>query len=250
MFGQKRRRFYSVCVILIAMAAILGGTFFFFHNRDARIEKEVQAHIDNLFSLSGKLTPKEKQTFISQTQSLIKILDPYYKNGDQSLPFISDAELARLQKHTMALVQENPELATHAHAPGEDHTHGSETDQTWIQDELAGINATIEAVKASNASASAKEALLSVLEHRRRFLMNHEKDTVELQEKLMEFSKEDPTIVGVTKNHRTGEYTPLYPNMLTLTIHQYTRTDGTVGDMYVPTASHATDPEVSALLDP
>lgn len=250
MLGQKRRRFYNVCVILIAVAAILGGTFFFFHNTDGRIREEAQTHIDNLFSLSGKLTPEEQQAFLSQTQALGKIMDKQLKNGDQRRPIISDTELAQIQKHTMALVRENPELAIHPHGPGEDHTHGSETDQTWIQDELTGVNATIEAVKASNASASAKEALLSVLEHRRRFLMNHEKDTVELQEKLMEFSKEDPTIVGVTKNHRTGEYTPLYPNMLTLTIHQYTRTDGTVGDMYVPTASHATDIEVSALLDP
>ncbi len=254
MFGQKRRSFYSVCITLIVFTAILGGTFFFFHNTNGRVHKEAQTHIDNLLSLSGKLTPEEKQAFLSQTQALGKIMDQQLKDRHQSDPIISDEELARIQKHTMALVQENPELAIHAHGPGADHTHGSETgngeNHTWIQEELAGINAAIEEVRRSNASESAKEALLSVLEHRRLFLMNHEKDSTELEEKLMEFSQADPNIIGVTKSHITGEYTPVYRNMLTLTIHQYTQTDGTVGDMYVATSSHATDPEVAALLTP
>jgi hypothetical protein len=238
----------------LGITAIFGGTFFFFHNRDARIHKEAQIHIDNLFSLSGKLSAEEKQAFVSETQALVKILEPHYKNGDQSLRFISDAELARIQKHTMALVQENPELAIHHHGPGEAHQHVYETDpgenDQWISEELANINATIEEVKASNASASAKEALLSVLEHRRSFLMNHEKDNVDLAQKFQDLREKDPTIIGVTKNHITGEYTPHFPNMLTLTIHSYTREDGTVGDMYVPTYSHATDPEVAKILNP
>ena len=254
MFGRKRRRFYILCMTIIGLTAILGGTFFFFHNRDARIHKEAQTHIDNLFSLSGKLSAEEKQAFISETQALAKLLEPHYKNGDQSLPFISDAELARIQKHTTALIQENPELSIHAHGPREAHRHGYETghgeNHAWISEELANINATIEEVKASNVSAGAKEALLSVLEHRRSFLMNHEKDTADSEQKLQEFREKDPTIIGVRKSHITGEYTPLSPNMLTLTIHSYTREDGTVGDMYVPTYSHATDPDVAKILDP
>jgi len=203
MLGQKRRRFYTVCMTVIGVTVIFGGTFFFFHNRDARIHKEAQTHIDNLFSLSGKLSAEEKQAFIDETQALAKLLEPHYKNGDPHLPFISDAELARIQKHTMALVEENPELAIHAHGSGEAHRHGYETghgeNYAWISEELANVNAVIEEVKASNASASAKEALLSVLKHRRFFLMNHEKDAADAEQKLQEFREKDPSVIGVAK---------------------------------------------------
>ena len=80
--------------------------------------------------------------------------------------------------------------------------------------------------------------------------MNYEKDTADADQKFQEFREQDPTIIGVNKNHITGEFTPVYPNMLTLTIHSYTREDGTLGDMYVPTESHATDPEVAKILIP
>ncbi len=254
MLNKKRRGLYIAGIAVIGIIAILGGTLLFFYNRNSDISKEAQTHIDNILSLSGKLTPDEEQIFISEIQAFIKLLEPHYKEEDQGLPFVSDAELERLQQHTMAIMQENPDLAIHAHFHGEGNKHGHETgtegDQTWIHDELAGINAVIEEVKASNISESAKEALLSVLEHRRYFLMNHEKDSVELEEKFREFYEQDPTIVGVTKDHITGEYIPMPPNMLELTIHRYTRPDGTVGDMYVPSSSHATDREVSELLTP
>lgn len=253
MFWEKRRRFYILCMTLIGITAIFGGTFFFFHNRDHAPRQEAQAHIGNLFSLSGKLTPDEEQAFLSTTQALGKIMDQQLKNGHQNLPFISDEELERIQKHTVALMQENPKLAIHAHGPGEDHKHGYETDpgenQKWIQEELADINAAIEEVEASNASASAKEALLSVLEHRRSFLMNHEKDAAELDEKFREFYQQDPTIIGVEKNHITGEYTPIPPNRLIILKHRTHSPDGTFEEDIVPQKSHATDPEVGQLLN-
>ena len=253
MFGRKRRNFYILCVTLIGITAILGGTFFFFHKKDARIHKEAQTHIDNIFSLSGKLSAEEKQVFISETQALVKLLEPHFKNGDQSLPFISDEELERIQKHTMALAQENPDLAIHSHGPGEPHQHAFETDHgknhAWFSEELANINATIEKVKASNASESAKEALLSVLEHRRDSIMNYEKDTADIEAKLREFIQQDPTITGAERNNETGEITPLYPNMLRVEIRQYTHPDGTVGEWYVPKASRSSDPEVAKLLN-
>ena len=234
----------------LGIAVIFGGTFLFFHSTDARIQEEAQAHIDKILSLSGKLTDAEKQIFIAETQALIKLLEPYYTDGDNNLPFVSDAELARLQQHTIALRQENPDLAIHAHGPGEPHQTDQAESQVSIQAELATVNATIEEVKASNVSAAAKEALLSILEHRQFFLMNQASLPAELEAKLRELSEADPNVIGVTKSHITGEYTPQYPNMLELTIHQYTREDGTTGDMYLPAGSHASDPEVAELLIP
>lgn len=252
MLRQKRNRFYILCITLISITILFVCTFFFFHSRDHGIRQEAQTHIDSLFSLSGKLTHQEKQVFLVNTQALGTIMDKQLQQRPQSLPFISKEELARIQKHTLALVDQNPELAIHSHGTGEAHQHVYETDhgenEPWISEELANIDAAIEEVNASDASPSAKEALLSVLEHRRNFLMNHEKDNAESDKKFQEFLEKDPTIIGVTKNHITGEYTPVYPNMLTLSIHQYTRTDGTVGDMYVHRSSHATDPEVAKLL--
>ena len=254
MLNQKRGRFYIAAVILVAIAAVLGAAFLFFQDTDRDTAKEVQGHIDTLFSLSGKLTPDEQQTFISTTRALAAIMEQQFQRKGEYASIISDEELKRIQKHTVTLVQENPELAVHSHGPGGEHRQVSETgheeNSAWIQEELTRITAAIEEVKTSNISEGAKEALLSVLEHRRFFLMHHEKQGAELEEKLRELSEQDPSIVGVRKNHLTGEYTAQYPNMLTLRKERTHYPNGTVEEMLISTSSHATDPEVAKLLNP
>lgn len=105
----------AVPLIMVAIAASLTTYFYFYRVPYKKVAKEVQDHIDTLFSLSGKLTPEERETFISTTQALAEIIEQQTQEDDEEPPFISDEELERIQKHTVTLVQENPELAMYAH---------------------------------------------------------------------------------------------------------------------------------------
>ena len=240
MYSKTRMGLVSLLCI-----TLLGGTFFFFHNRPQTLHKEAQTHLDTLHSLSGTLTNAEKQTYFSDVDALGKIMDKQLQQSPESRPFVSPEELERLQAHISVLIRENPDLAIHAH--GENHGHSHE-DPKPQQDELADINAAIEEVKASEVSSSAKEALLSILEHRRNFLLYHEKESAELEKKFKELLKTDPTLIGLEKSRITGEYTRLYPNMLSIKKRRTHYPDGTFDEEFAQVSSHATDPEIANLI--
>ena len=53
----------------------------------------------------------------------------------------------------------------------------------------------------------------------------------EMKNKFIEFWKTDPAVTGVSENLFTGEYVPLYPNMITVYRQRTHQTDATVNDV-------------------
>ena len=233
-----KKRIVPVGVLCLVM---LGCAMFFLRDRHQPAPNEFQKHIDKLRSLSGKLTPEEKQVYFDTTFAIIKL--------EKQNP-LSQEQLGLMAAHLRDLQRENPELVTeypyeveHSHPP-----HHSHPDQEAVQNELGKLNAAIEEVEASDRSRGAKDAILAVLEHRRYFLMHHASDAVQLQEMAEELMKTDPDMIGLEKNRITGEYTKIYPNMLTVYRQRTHHADGTVEDRWVGTSSNAVDPEIGAAI--
>ncbi len=226
------KRIVTVGVLCIMM---LGCAIFFLRDRHQLGQDEVQIHINKLRSLSGKLTPEEKQVYFDTTFAIIEL--------EKQNP-LSQEQLDLMGTHLRDLQRENPELVTEY--PYEvEHSH---PDQEEGQKELDKINAAIEEVEASDRSRGAKDAILAVLKHRRYFLLYHERDAAQLQEMAEELMKTDPDMIGLEKNRITGEYTKLYPNMLTVYRQRTHHADGTVEDLRVGTSSHAVNPEIGAAI--
>lgn len=216
------KRIVLVGVLCLVM---LGCALFFLRDRHQPGPSEVQKHIDKLRSLSGKLTPEEKQVYFDTTLAILE-LEKQHPLSQEQLGLMA-GPLRDLQRENPELVTEHPAGVAHAHPT--DHSH---PDQEAVQNELGKLNAAIEEVEASDRSRGAKDAILAVLKHRRYFLLHHASDAVQLQEMAEELMKTDPDMIGLEKDRITGEYTKIYPNMLTVYRQRTHHADGTVEDRW------------------
>ena len=231
-----KKRIVTAGVLCLVM---LGGAMFFLHNRHQPGQNEFQKHIDKLRSLSGKLTPEEKQVYFDTTLAIIE-LEKQHPLSQEQLALMA-GPLRDLQRENPELVTEYPHEVAHSHP-----TNPSHPTQAAVQAELDKLNAAIEEVEASELSRGAKDAMLAVLEHRRYFLLHHERDAARLQRMAEELMKTDPDMIGLEQDLLTGEYTKVYPHMLTVYRKRIHHADGTVVDRWVGTSSHASNPEIGA----
>ena len=204
---------------------------------DSDIRKEAQGYFEKLYALSGTLTPEEKKVYLESTFALDKLF-----NSLQG-PLLPQAEYERFTAHLEGLLLENPDIGLQAHAPTESHEEVYER-QKARQEEIENVRAAIEDVKASeDMLPSAKEALLSILEHRLYGLQDHGAESREMFKALLEFRKTDPDIVGLSKNE-DGTYTKNYANMLTLYKDRIHQPDGSVQEIYTGSKGGAEDPNL------
>lgn len=204
---------------------------------DSDIRKEAQGHLEKLYALSGILTPEEKKVYFDSTFALEKLFNSL--RG----PLLSEAESERFVAHLMELQQVNPDIGLEPHGPTESHEEVYERQQRR-QEELENIMAAIEEVQASQDMAlGAKEALLSILENRRFALQSHGAESREMGKVFDELKKTDPDIVGLEKNEK-GEYTKIYPNMLTIYKRRIHKPDGTIDVEYAGSRGGAEDPNL------
>ena len=162
----------------------------------------------------------------------------------QQGPLLPQAEYERFVAHIEGLLLENPGIGLEAHGPTESHEEVYERQQER-QKELENVIAAIEEIKVSeDMSLGAKEAFLSILENRRAVLESHGAETREMGRVFAELKETDPDIVGLEKNELTGEYTKVYPNMLTIYKKRIHHPDGTVEVEYAGSRGGATDPDL------
>ncbi len=249
MLDRKR-----IAIIALLCIAALGCAFFVFRSRyqnqnvrkkaqvpeaasipqpphqESDVRKEAQVHLDKLYALSGTLTPEEKKVYLDSTFALDRLFNA------QRGPLLPQAEYERFVEHIEALMLGNPEIGLEPHAPTESHEEAYERQQKR-QEELVDLTAAIEEVKADeDMLPSAKEALLSILKHRRAILQNHGEEAREMARVFAELKKTHPDIVGLQKNE-TGGYTKIYPNMLTVYKDRIHYPDGTVKEIYTGSMS-------------
>ena len=206
--------------------------------RRFKVRQEAQGHLDKLYALSGRLTPEEKKVYLDSTFALETLFRA------QQGPLLPQAEYERFVAHIEGLLLENPGIGLEAHGPTESHEEVYERQQER-QEELENVIAAIEEIKASeDMSLGAKEAFLSILENRRAVLESHGAETREMGRVFAELKETDPDIVGLEKNELTGEYTKVYPNMLTIYKKRIHHPDGTVEVEYAGSRGGATDPDI------
>jgi len=191
MLTKKRIRLaalFGICILGLAMI--------FFISQPKQTEREViRGHFDKILSLSGELTPEEKQICFD----IFSALDKYELPPDKDVSdYAPPEELERLQAHLEELLRQNPDLQlpSHGHAHGSGHEHVYQK-QTQKQEELANINAAIEDVKASDAAEGAKAALLNSLEHRRGALMDDGSRAREMERVAEKIMETEPDVVGL-----------------------------------------------------
>ena len=203
----------------------------------SKVHQEAQGHLDKLYALSGRLTPEEKKVYLDSTFALETLFRA------QQGPLLPQGEYERFVAHIEGLLLENPGIGLQAHAPTESHEEVYER-QKARQEEIENVRAAIEDVKASeDMLPSAKEALLSILEHRLYGLQDHGAESREMFKALLEFRKTDPDIVGLSKNE-DGTYTKNYANMLTLYKDRIHQPDGSVQEIYTGSKGGAEDPNL------
>ncbi len=206
---------------------LIVSVFFLLKPRQ-QISAEARTHFDKIYSLSGKLTPEQKETYFQSASTLEKI-----SVEEGRFP---QEEMDLLTKHLRQLVAHNPDLILSAqeydrrggHLHG--HTHGTlDADaDSEKQEELDSIQQAMEELEASDLPEGTKEGLRAILSLRKRSLLRTEEETAELNNVFAEYLKTDPEIVGVEKNLKTGEYIKLYPNMLTVEGRRIHHADGTI----------------------
>ncbi len=215
----------SIIIASLLCLIFIGGVFFLLRPR-GQMSREARIHFDRLYSLSGKLTPEEKEIYFQSASTLEKL------SVEQGR--FTQKEMDLMTKHLRELVSDNPELILSAqeydrqygHLHG--HTHGPLGDKNEIQEALERVNAAIEELEASDLPEGAKESLRSILSNRHHSLRHSAKNIAEMNRVFAEYLKTDPEIVGVEKNLKTGEYIKLYPNMLTVEGQKIHYADGTV----------------------
>ncbi len=241
MLTKKRISIVSILGVLT-----IGLVIFFIAKPNQRdIDKAaIRGHIDTILSLSGKLTPEEKQIYFDNYFALGK----YEIAPDEELTdFATPEELQHIQEHVQALFRENPDLEVppHSHANGQGHEHAYQK-QAEKQEELAHINAAIADVKASDAPSGAKKALLNILNHRREVLMDDGTRAREMDQILNEIMKTEPDVVGLDWDGR--EYKRVYANHLEVERRQYHYPDGTIETESVAQHYGSTDRELGPAL--
>ena len=209
----------------------------------------IRGHIENILSLSGKLTDAEKQIYFDNYFALGK----YELAPDEELTdFATPEEIERLQKHVQALYRENPDLElpphSHAHGPGHEHVYQQHAEkQAKKQAELTHINEAIADVKASDAPEGAKAAILSILNHRRGVLMDDGTRAREMDQILNEIIKTEPDVVGLNWDGR--EYKRIYANQLAINKVREHYPDGTIHEHYRGGTYGAADPKLGQAIE-
>ena len=220
-------------IVLSILSFVVIGIAFIFWIPNQQISGEAQAHLDNLYSLSGKLTTEEKRVYFDNTFALEKL------SGQQKR--LPEIEMEKIRDHLRELIIENPDLVLSAqeydqrygHIVG--HTHGhphGEDLQQEIQNALEQVNAAIVELEASDVPDGVKESLRSILNLRRSGLLGSDSENEKLKHIWIEFLKSDPDVTGVTKDARTGEYIPTFANMLRVYRRRTHQVDGTVDDEF------------------
>lgn len=220
----------KVIVITILSLVVIGIAFILVQPKQ-EIGEEAQEHLGNIYSLSGKLTTEEKQTYFDNALALIKLS---MQHG--SLP---EKEMDKFQDHQRALIIENPDLILSAQEYDQRYgqivggTHGEPHGEDLYQETQKAsdqVNAAIAELKTSDISEDVKESLLSILNLRRSVLLGSDSESEKLKHIYIEFLKNDPDVTGVTKDARTGEYIPTYANMIKVYRRRTHNADGTVDD--------------------
>ncbi len=216
----------KVFVISILSLVVIGIAFIWL-KPNQQVSDEAQAHIDHLYSLSGKLTTEEKQTYFDNALALIKLLDQ-----QKHLP---EKEMDKLQDHLQALIIENPDLILSAQEYDQRFgqivggTHGDDLHQI-TQKALDQVNTVIAKLETSTLPEGVKDSLQSILNLKRSVLLGYDSESEKLKHIYIEFLKNDPEVTGVTKDARTGEYIPTYANMIRVYRRRTHNADGTVDD--------------------
>lgn len=241
MLGKKKIFIASVISVLVV------GIAFILLKPEQRIDEEVQEHFDVLYSLSGKLTPDQKQDYFDSSLALSKIQQP-----------LPQKELDKINEHVRTLIIENPDLMLSArefdekygHIAGYTHGHppADELEQE-TQKALDQVDVLITELEASDLPENVKEGFLHIFNYKREGLMKDPNEqSVEMKNKYIEFWKTDPTITGISENLFTGEYVPLYPNMITVYRQRTHQADGTVDDV-VKNVMHSATPENASVVE-
>lgn len=234
-------------IIAGVISVFVIGIAFIFLKPEQRIDEEVQEHIDTLYSLTGKLTPDEKNDYFDTSLSLSKMQKP-----------LPQKEVDKINEHFRKLILDNPDLMLgprefdekYGHIVG--HTHGhphADELEHEIQKALDQVDGLIAELEASDLPENVKEGLLHIYNHRRESLIRPP-DTrgEEMKNKFIEFWKTDPAVTGVSENLFTGEYVPLYPNMISVYRQRTHQTDGTVNDVVKHIVKSAT-PENESVVE-
>ena len=223
---------------------------YFVEKPKQQVSKEAQGHLDTLYSLSGELTPEEKQVYFENAFALEKLSVQHGR--------LPGKEMDQMQDHLRTLIIENPDLMLSAqeydqryghilgHTHG--HPHGEDLHQE-TQQALEQVNAAIAELEASDVPEGVKESLRSILNLRRETLLVSESEIDELTKVYIEFLKNDPEVSGVMKDSRTGEYIPDYPNMLRVYRRRTHHADGTVYDVVTGITKSADTPENQAAIE-
>lgn len=238
-----------ITITSVLFFVVIAVTFILFKPKQ-QVSKEAQEHLDNLYSLTGKLTPEEKQVYFENAFALEKIS---VQSGR-----MPEIEMDKIQEHLRKLIIENPDLILtpqeydqrYGHIIG--HTHGHPHGEDLLQERqsaLDRVNAAIVELEASNLPDSVKEGLRTILNLRRSVLSVSESEFDELNKVYIEFLKNDPDVSGVMQDPRTGEFIPTYPNMLRVYRRRTHHPDGTVDDVVTGISKSADTPENQAALE-
>ena len=159
-------------IVISTLSFIVIGIAFIFLKPNQQVSEEAQAHIDNLYSLSGKLTPEGKQIYFENAFALEKL------TGQQKR--LPEIEMKKMRDHLRELIIENPDLVLSAqeydqrygHIVGHTHghPHGEDLHQE-TQKALEEVNAAIAELEASDVPEGVKEGLRSILNLRRSTLL-------------------------------------------------------------------------------
>ncbi len=239
----------TVIVISVFSIVVMGIAFILFKPKQ-QVSEEAQAHLDNLYSLSGKLTPEKKQVYFDNAFALEKLSGQH-----ERLP---EKEMEKMRDHLRTLIIENPDLVLSAqeydqrygHILG--HTHGHRHGEDLYQETqkaLEQVNAAIAELEASDVPEGVKESLRSILNLRRETLLISDSEIDELTNVYIEFLKNDPEVTGVTKDARTGEYIPTYANMIRVYRRRTHHVDGTLEDEVTGMSTSANTPENQAVIE-
>jgi hypothetical protein len=237
-------------IIVSVLSIVVIGVVFILLEPKQEISEEAQVHLDNIYSLSGKLTPEEKQVYFENAFALEKLS---VQHGH-----LPEKEMDKMRYHLQALIIKNPDLMLSAqeydqryghilgHTHG--HPHGEDLHQE-TQQALEQVNAAIAELEASDVPEGVKESLRSILNLRRETLLVPESEIDELKKVYIEFLKNDPEVSGVMKDPRTGEYIPSYPNMVIVYRRRTHHVNGTVEDIVTGISTSANTPENQEVIE-
>lgn len=239
-----KKRIGIACLVIFTV--IGSGVFLLYHPKSAD-QIEAESYVDKLYSFSGKLTPAEKKDFLNTVFALEK-LTANLNDPSEMDRWIPPSEFDKLLEHTEELMRENPDIKPppHSHVHEQEH-EGIYQQQEIIDEELAKINAAIEEVKASDASESAKKALLSVFEHRRAVLLDSGKTTRKMEKLLEEIKKTEPDVEGL--DWGPHGYKKIYEHHLEIKKRRTHHPDGSVEEELRSTHFGSSDPVLQRALE-